>query len=98
MKYLLDTDTLIDFLQDRGQTRQRLAAMIEAGDEVAVSAVAVAELYSGLSESKRAQWDEWLGSLPYWPISRDAAKRAGMDRKTASDAGKTLSVMDSLVA
>jgi len=98
MKYLLDTDTLIDFLQDRGETRQRITAMIEAGDEVAVSAIAVAELYSGLSESKRTQWGEWITSLPYWQISREAAKHAGMDRKAASVAGKTLSVTDSLVA
>ena len=32
MKYLLDTDTVIDFMQNRGETRARIAAMTEAGD------------------------------------------------------------------
>ncbi len=98
MKYLLDTDTLIDVLQDREGTRERVNAMIEAGDELALCAITVAELYSGLDASKRARWGEWLSSLPYWDITRDAAQRAGNDRKTASDAGRTLSVTDSLIA
>ena len=98
MKYLFDTDTLIDVLQDRGGTRERVNAMIEAGYEVALCAITVAELYSGLNAPRRARWDEWLSSLPYWDITRGAAQRAGNDRKTASDAGRTLSVTDSLVA
>lgn len=98
MKYLLDTDTLIDVLQDRGGTRDRVNAMIAAGDEIALCAITVAELYSGLDAPRRARWGEWLSSLPYWDISRGAAKLAGNDRKTASDAGRTVSVTDSLVA
>jgi len=50
MKYLIDTDTVIDFMQDRGETRSRIAAMIQAGDDIALCAVTVAELYSGVSE------------------------------------------------
>jgi predicted nucleic acid-binding protein len=37
-------------------------------------------------------------ALPYWPITREAAMQAGIDRKTASDKGRTLSVSDSLIA
>jgi predicted nucleic acid-binding protein len=66
MKYLLDTDTLIDVLQNTGQTRERVTALIGAGDEVALCAISVAELYSGLSETRRKRWDEWLYLLPYW--------------------------------
>lgn len=98
MNYLLDTDTLIDFIQDRDETRSRIAAMIEAGDEVALCPIIVAEIYSGLSEARRARWDNFIASLPYWHISREAATRAGTGRKAASDAGRTYSVTDSLVA
>jgi hypothetical protein len=57
MKYLLDADTLIDVLQNNGQTRERVTALIETGDEVALCAISVAELYSGLSEVRRKRWD-----------------------------------------
>lgn len=98
MKYLLDTDTLIDFLTDHGATRSKLTALIAAGDEVALCAITVAELYSGLTESRRAKYEHWLEALPYWDISREAARQAGIYRKTASDAGRTLAVADSLLA
>ena len=98
MKYLLDTGTLIDCILDTGNTRQRVTSMIEAGDEIALCPITVAELYSGLTEKRRARWQEWLLALPYWQISAGAAMRAGVDRKSMSDAGKTLSLTDSLIA
>ena len=60
MKYLLGSDTLIDYLKDRGNARPRINALIEADEELALCAITVAELYSGLSDKKRAQWDSWL--------------------------------------
>jgi predicted nucleic acid-binding protein len=98
MKYLLDTDTLIDFLQDRDNTRKRVTALIEADDDVALCAITVAEVFSGLSEKSRTQWSDWLLSLPFWHIDWDSAVQAGLDRKEASEAGRTLSVTDSLLA
>jgi predicted nucleic acid-binding protein len=68
MRYLLDADTLIDFVLDRGNARPRITAMIEQGDEVAVCAVSVAELYSGLSDKRRATWESWIMALSYWHI------------------------------
>lgn len=98
MKYLFDTDTLIDVLEDRDQVRRHINAMIDAGDEVALCPITIAELYSGLSEKKRLKWENWLTALPYWPISREAAQQAGITRKSASDQGRTLSISDSLIA
>src|SRR5688572_13104690 len=66
MRCLLDADTLIDYIQDRGDARPRITAMIEDGNEVALCAVTVAELYSGLSEKRRTQWESWLLALSYW--------------------------------
>jgi predicted nucleic acid-binding protein len=98
MKYLLDADTLIDYLKNRGNARPLITAMIEADDEVALCAVTVAELYSGLSGKDRTIWESWLMALSYWHISIGAAMRAGAYRKTASEAGRTISVTDSLLA
>jgi predicted nucleic acid-binding protein len=63
MKYLLDTDTLIDFLQDRGATRKRITALIDADEEVAVCAITVAEVFSGLSEKNASSGV--TGSFPF---------------------------------
>lgn len=98
MKYLLGTDTLIDYLKDRGNARPRITAMIEADDEVALCAITIAELYSGLSDKNRTIWESWLMALSYWHISIGAAMRAGTYRKTASEAGRTISVTDLLLA
>ena len=98
MKYLLDTDTVIDFMQNRGDTRARIAAMTEAGDLIGLCAVTIAELYSGLSEKNLRLFSDWLTSLPYWHISLEAAMQAGIYRRTASEAGKTSHVSDCLVA
>lgn len=44
------------FCKTEVRHRERIAAVIEACDEV-VSAIAVTEPYSGLSKSNRAQWN-----------------------------------------
>jgi predicted nucleic acid-binding protein len=98
MKYILDTDTLIDVLEDRYATRQKVIDLIETGTTVALCAVTLAEIYSGLGEKKRAKWENWLRSLPYWHITPEAAMYAGAYRKAASDAGRTFALTDSLIA
>ncbi len=98
MKYLLDTDTVIDFILDSYHVRERITAKLEAGDTLALCAITVTELYSGLDEKRRIRWQELLYEFPYWDISRGAAVKAGIDRKSAPDRGITLSVSDSLIA
>src|SRR3954453_24020265 len=98
MKYLIDTDTVIDFMQDRGKTRVRIAVMTQAGDDIALCAITVAELHSGVSEKNLRLFKDWLGSLPYWQISQEAAEQAGTYRKAAAAAGRTLHIPDCLLA
>jgi predicted nucleic acid-binding protein len=97
MKYLLDADTLIDYIQDRGNARPRITAMIARGQKVALCAITVAEVYSGLSDKRRDIWENWINALPYWHIDFDVALRAGRYRKMASEGGRTLAVTDSLL-
>src|SRR3954452_20027936 len=98
MRYLLDTDTLIDCILGTGNTRERIQEFIDRKEEIALCPVTVAEVYSGLSEKRRIKWESWLLSLSYWTISFDVAAQAGMYRKTASESGRTLSTTDSLLA
>ena len=98
MKYLLDTDTLIDIALGRTVVEERLRALLERGETVGICAITVAELYSGIPEVKRKKWAAFFAPLPYWHISAEAAARAGIDRKNASERGLTLSVTDCLIA
>jgi|SRR3954447_16533796 predicted nucleic acid-binding protein len=98
MKYLLDTDTLIDYVKDHGNTRVQLDALIESGDKVGLCAVTVGEIFSGLAPETRASWEQWLKALPYWHIGINAAIRAGIYRKTVSNSGRTIAITDALLA
>lgn len=98
MTYLLDTDTLIDCIVGSNATRDHVFGFIERGDEVAVCAITLTELYSGMNDTRRAKWERWLRALPYWQISFGVAVQAGVHRKTAAASGRTLSVSDSLLA
>lgn len=97
-RYLLDTTTLIDFSKGRESARSRLLEMIHAGDELGVCAINVAEFYAGIPPDKRPMWDEFVGSLRYWEISREAARNAGHFRHDFARKGVVLSTADALVA
>jgi predicted nucleic acid-binding protein len=97
MKYILDSDTLIDYMKDRSNARSSINSMLRAGDELFLSVTSVAEVYSGLTDKDREQWEDFLLALPYLVTNREAAIRAGMDRFTAARSGTTISVMDALL-
>jgi predicted nucleic acid-binding protein len=97
-RYIVDTDTLIDFSMDREPTRTALLKLIEEGAELGVCAVNVSEFYTGLDESRLAEWDRFFNALTYWPTTLTAARLAGVNRYTFARAGETLTISDALVA
>lgn len=97
-RYLLDTTALIDFSKDREPARSTLLSMIEQGDDVGVCAINIAEFYTGIPPEKRRVWNEFITSLSYWEISREAAIQAGQDRYHFARQGISISTTDALVA
>src|SRR5438045_4041837 len=95
--YLLDTTALIDFSKGRAPTDSRILARIEAGDELGVCAINIAEFYAGLSATDRQTWDEFIDALQFWDVSREAAKRAGAWRYDFARKGIQLTTTDTLV-
>lgn len=79
MKSLVDTDVLIDYL--RGQTKA--VEYLEANvDEVAVSAVSVAELFQGVREGlERHKLATTLSALVVLPLTEEIAEVAGLYRR-----------------
>lgn len=97
-RYLLDTDSLIDFSKGWEPTRSKFLQLIEGGDELGVCAINIAEFYSGIPPESRSLWDEFFAALGYWIITREAAADAGMDRYGLARGGQLITTADSLIA
>jgi predicted nucleic acid-binding protein len=97
-RYIIDTDTLIDFAKSREPTRSRLLRLIEQGADVGVCEINVSEFYTALDEKHLPEWDRFFSNLSYWPITLTAARLAGVNRYALAAAGQTLTIADALVA
>src|SRR5918996_1079818 len=97
-RYLLDTDTLIDFSKGWEPAHSNLLALIAGGDVLGVCCINVAEFYAGVPAEHRSLWDEFFASVAYWDVSRLAAIAAGVDRYAFNRQGRRLTTADSLIA
>lgn len=97
-RYLLDTTVLIDISRGREPAVSRIRAMIASGDELAISAINVAEFYAGLPPEKRVLHERFISALRYWHITRPIAMAGGQYRYDFARAGRTLSTTDALIA
>jgi predicted nucleic acid-binding protein len=97
-RYLLDTDTLVDFSKGHDPVRSTILQMINAGDILGVCAINVAEFLSGVPKERESIWQDFFASLTYWNITRKAAGRAGRSQYDAARSGKTLATADALIA
>lgn len=76
---LLDTDVLIEYLRGREQAASYLESLEE---ELAVSAITVAELYAGVRGApEREALDRFLGAFRVLPVTREIAMMAGDFRR-----------------
>lgn len=80
MKRLFDSDVVIDALRGRPAVRRRLQAL--SPDDVAISAITIAELWYGAEKSNepdrtRALFEEFLAPFEILPFDRPAAQDHG---------------------
>ena len=98
MTYLLDSTVLIDWLRGVPEAKSRLESLALEGERIAVNAISVSEVFSGLAEKHRPLIDELLGSYQYWTITEPVAKQAGSYRYQFARQGIQLSVTDTILA
>jgi predicted nucleic acid-binding protein len=98
MTVLLDTSVMIDVLRQRRGRRELLRSLVEQGHELACTAINVAEVYSGIRLGEAEITSEFIDSLEFVAISREAARRAGELRRDWQRRGRTLSLPDAFVA
>jgi predicted nucleic acid-binding protein len=97
-RYLLDTDTLIDFSKGREPVASRIKQWIKDDDILGICPINIAEFYAGLPHSARKDWDEFFETLTYWQVNPEIARMAGIFRQEFQKQGTTITTTDALVA
>ena len=97
-RYLLDTDTIINFLGGRASTVRLLENLEEQGDTFCTCDIVITEVYSGLRPEHRPAAGKFLSSLQFLPTSAEAARQAGAWRYEYARQGAALSTADCLIA
>ncbi|GMW07422.1 MAG: hypothetical protein AMXMBFR8_22180 [Nevskiales bacterium] len=99
--FLLDTDTLIYFFRGQGRVAEHLLATAPA--DVAVGAITIYEIDTGIARSsdpakRRRQLTQLLDSVNVLAFDRAAAARAADVRVTLERKGQPIGPLDTLIA
>ncbi len=99
--YMLDTNTVIDYLRGRGQVAARLLAV--RPDVVGVSALVAYELHAGCerlpaSSRQRSAVESFLSCVTVHPFGPDEARHAARVSARLATAGTPIGPLDTLLA
>ncbi len=72
---LVDTDVVVDFLRGYNKAVIYLKKHLH---EIALSSIAVAELFAGVKDDEKEKLDEFISLFPVFPITIEIAKAGGM--------------------
>lgn len=79
LRVLIDTDVVIDYLRGHASAISYIESL---SSQMFISAITVAELYSGVREGKeRKALDGFLSAFEIVPISREIAEKGGLYRR-----------------
>ena len=95
--FLLDTTVLIDIFRGKENTVSLITKLAEELP-LAVSAVTIGEIYSGIRETEQKRVQEFLDSLVLYPIDGGIAYKAGVYRRDYRKKGITLGLLDCFIA
>ena len=95
---LLDTNFLIDVLNDRRGRADLMKRFIVGGDVLACCAINVSEVYAGMRSSEASKTERLLRELMYVPIRWEAAQLAGHLKHDWARKGMTLTLTDTTIA
>lgn len=103
MPYLIDSDWLIDHLEDVPSASQLLERLAQEG--IAISIVSYMETYQGLErspnpEQAQAKFQALIESIPILPFSLAVAQRCAQLRETLKRQGKRVNAraLDLIIA
>jgi predicted nucleic acid-binding protein len=96
--YLLDTNIIIDAINDKKNRNRALIGLAEQGHTLACCPVNVAEVYAGLRPKEEERTAVLLHSLELYPITFPVAELAGRLKCDYGRRGKTFSIPDTMIA
>ena len=97
-RYFMDTNVLIDYTKGIARVVTQVQAWFDADDEVGISAVQIAEFFSGVPTVEFRTWTALLEAYDRWPVTEVVARRAGKYRYDFARRGVQISTTDALIA
>jgi predicted nucleic acid-binding protein len=98
MRLLLDSTVLIDVLRRRGQRRELIADLVQAGHVLATTTLNIAEIYAGMRTGGEPDAEALFAWLHVYELNGLSARLAGRLKNTWSRKGHTLSLADAIIA
>jgi predicted nucleic acid-binding protein len=98
MTYLLDTNVLLDVLNDRDGRPQLVAQLSQQDILLACCAINVTEVYMGMRPGEEVKTGKLLRSLEFYPVTWEASQLAGDLYRLWRQKGHTLGFADVTIA
>jgi predicted nucleic acid-binding protein len=98
VRYLIDTTFVIDHLRGDRAAREKMARLVELGDELFVNEVVVAEAWAGAHRNDDPDLEAFLQFIEFIQPGPTTARAAGRWRAEARSRGWTLSMTDASIA
>lgn len=98
MRYVLDTNFVIDLLRGDSAATDRFARLFDDGDEPYVNEVVLCELAVGLLSADDPGFRAFVRAAAFVQPPPEAAIEAGVWRRGARKRGRTLNLADALIA
>jgi predicted nucleic acid-binding protein len=96
--YLLDTNIIIDAINNKRGRSRSLRSLAERGHTLACCPINVAEVYAGLRPKEEQATAALLRSFELYPITFPVAELAGRLKREYGGKGTTLTIADTIVA
>ncbi len=98
MRYLLDTDAVVDFLRGMPESVALLRDVAGRGGRFCVCDIVIAEVHSGVAGHDAEKADTFLTACEVLPMGPSVARQAGRWRYEYARRGTALGVADTLIA
>jgi predicted nucleic acid-binding protein len=98
MTYLLDTNVLLDVLNDRYGRPQLFAQISQQDILLACCAINVTEVYMGMRPGEEDKTEKFLRSLEFYPVTWEVSQLAGDLYRQWRKKGHTLGFADVTIA
>lgn len=96
--FLLDTNIIIDVLNQRKNRPTVLRNLVSEGHLLACCPINITEVYAGMRPKEESHTESLLQSFQYLPITYPVARLAGLLKRDYSKKGKTLNIADATIA